>query len=157
MSQAEAATAADSPEARRRAGLEAWCAYFTSFPEVDPAGADALVSEDVRFVDPFNELEGRPAVRALIAHTLKTVREPRFTVTHQALVGEMGLLRWVFEGRIPVLGAWSITGMSEVHLNDQGKVTAHIDHWDAARHFHGRLPGLGLIIRGLNKAASVRH
>ncbi|SDG88718.1 nuclear transport factor 2 family protein [Roseospirillum parvum] len=147
----------DSAEARRRAGLEAWCAFFTRFPEVAPEGADALVSDDVRFVDPFNDLRGKAALRALVAHTLKTVREPRFTVTHKALDGDLGLIRWTFEGRIPVLGHWAITGMSEVHLNDQGQVTAHIDHWDASQHFHGRLPGLGLLIRRLNKAAGVRQ
>lgn len=43
--------------------------------------------------------------------------------------------------------AWPVDGVSEVHLTPDGKVAAHLDHWDAGSQFYARLPVLGFLIR----------
>jgi len=122
---------------------------------------DALpdrLTPDVRFKDPFNDVTGIDAMRAIFEHMFETVDDLTFQVTHRARSIEddtVWFLRWRLTGRLPAWlgGDWSVTGMSEVHLAPDGRVSAHIDYWDAGRHFYERLPLIGPIIRLLRRRA----
>lgn len=106
-----------------------------------------LTTEDVRFVDPFNELRGREPLLALLRHTLAQVDDLVFEVLDIAVSGPTAYLRWRMTGRIPVIGDWNVTGVSEVRFNADLRVAAHIDHWDAASQFYTRLPLIGRLLR----------
>jgi hypothetical protein len=118
-----------------------------------------LTTEDVRFEDPFQKLHGRAAYERCLRQTLHDVAGLAFDVTH---VGELAprhpgdaalyAIRWNFSGALPrvKLPVWSVTGMSEIHCRD-GRVAAHVDHWDAAGGLYEHLPALGFVLRHVRR------
>ena len=42
-------------------------------------------------------------------------------------------------------------GMTEVHANDDGMITAHYDHWDSASQLLAKLPFAGVLVRRILK------
>ena len=41
--------------------------------------------------------------------------------------------------------------LSELRFADDGRVVAHIDHWDSGAQFYGKLPGLGWLIERVRR------
>ncbi|MEG3619640.1 nuclear transport factor 2 family protein [Magnetovibrio sp. PR-2] len=131
-------------------------AYVHLFENLSPqtiAAMPGFVSLNVRFKDPFNDFTGIYKLRKLLQKTLSDIKNPSFIVTHQAWDGDVLFLRWTFQGHVRALGHWPITGMSEIHFDEEGQVCEHVDHWDGAEQFYERLPliggALGLIKRRL--------
>ena len=144
----------------RDSGLEAAVAAYVAFYEgMTPDSLDRLeelCSPSVRFRDPFNDVTGVAAYRAILARMFEDVAAPRFTVIDRALSGRVAYLRWDFTFQPRKGGApWRIEGMSEVHFDDQGRVAAHLDHWDSGSQFYGRLPLLRHLIGLIRKRLSV--
>lgn len=141
-------------------GLEAAVASYIAFYEgltPDSLGRlDALCTPSVRFRDPFNDVTGVDAYRAVLAQMFEDATAPRFTVLDRALSGRVAYLRWDFTfrpRRSPA--AWHIEGMSEVHFDERGRVTAHLDHWDSGSQFYGRLPILRHVIGFIRKRLAI--
>ncbi|WP_207062287.1 nuclear transport factor 2 family protein [Motiliproteus sp. SC1-56] len=129
----------------QRAGLEAYIKLFNRL-EQGCEGLEACVTEDVHFSDPFHQLEGRQPLADYLAFFARQVETPRFRIRYRGWDGDVCLLRWQFSGQLRGQ-PWSFPGVSELHFTEDGKVRAHIDHWDAASHFYQRLPLLGSLIR----------
>lgn len=133
--------------ARLEAGGNAYLAFWNTLTPLTLDRLDTVTTDDIRFKDPFNDVTGRPAVRRVLEHMFEQVKEPRFRVRHWAWAGpRLMLIRWSFSGRVPVLGAWTVEGMSEVTFAADGRVTSHIDHWDAGEQVYARVPGIGWIL-----------
>ncbi len=136
-------------------------AYVGFFETLTPERLDRLgdrVTPDVHFKDPFNDVTGIDAMRAIFEHMFETIEDPVFQVTHRAPSIEnekVWFLRWRLTGRLPAVlgGDWVVTGMSEIHVAPDGRVSAHIDYWDAGQHFYERLPLIGAVIRLLRRRA----
>lgn len=129
--------------------------YARVFEELAPERLDdlaALVDEDVRFVDPFNDLSGREAFLEVFRHMFRRLQQPAFAVSDVALGREAGYLRWsmTFRGK-PGGRLWQIDGLSELRFAEDGRVVAHIDHWDSGAQFYGKLPGLGWLIERVRR------
>lgn len=135
--------------------------YIRFFETLTPDTLDRLadhVTPDVRFKDPFNDVTGNGAMQAIFRHMFEEIENPVFEVTHRAQDtqdGSIWFLRWRLTGRLRSLSNrdWDITGMSEVHLAADGRVAAHIDHWDAGQQFYELLPLIGPVIRLLRRRA----
>lgn len=135
--------------------------YVRFFETLTPDTLDRLadrVTPDIRFKDPFNDVTGTDAMRAIFRHMFKEVENPVFEVTHRAQDAQdasVWFLRWHMTGRLRSLSNrdWNITGMSEIHLAADGRVAAHIDHWDAGQQFYELLPVIGSVIRLLRRRA----
>ena len=141
-------------------GLEAAVAAYVAFYEgltPDSLGRlDELCAPAVRFRDPFNDVTGVAAYRAILARMFEDVAEPRFVVIDRALSGRVAYLRWDFSFTPRKGGApWHIEGMTEVHFDDKDRVAAHLDHWDSGSQFYGRLPLLRHLIGLIRKRLSV--
>ena len=54
--------------------------FYEGLRESDLPQLDALYASDARFKDPFNDVRGVDAIRAIFAHMFRTLREPRFVV-----------------------------------------------------------------------------
>ncbi|MEQ8233480.1 MAG: nuclear transport factor 2 family protein [Gammaproteobacteria bacterium] len=142
--------------------------YLAILTQLDATSLDALtacLAEDVRFRDPFNDVRGRAAVRAVFADMLEQLDDLRFAVTARAVEPaprsdgiHVALVSWQLDARLPRLGgrAWSVAGCSEIHLDDRGHVRAHLDYWDAARSLYEQLPLLGSVLRTLRRRLAVR-
>jgi limonene-1,2-epoxide hydrolase len=135
--------------------IERYVAFYTAIAPSSLDRLDTVFAPLAHFRDPFNDVHGLDAIRAMFAHMFETVAQPRFSITHVAEAGDRWLLRWVFEGRMQALGAapWRVVGMSEVRLGADGRVVEHIDHWDAAEQFYERLPLLGAVLRWIKRRA----
>ena len=101
-----------------------------------------LVTADVRFKDPFNDVRGVTAMTAIFAHMFATVGTVKFTVSDSFGNADTGLLAWRFEAQLRGRD-WCFDGTSVLKFDCCGRVAEHIDHWDAARDFYERLPLIG--------------
>ncbi|MFP4640121.1 MAG: nuclear transport factor 2 family protein [Guyparkeria sp.] len=115
---------------------------------------ETVYAPQARFVDPFNAVEGVPAIRGIFAHGFRQCPGMRFSVTARAVDGDHGLLRWRMRcGEEP--GALVIEGMTEVVLADDGRVLLHVDHWDPAAQIYERVPLLGWLLRRIRRRLAV--
>ncbi|MDG4868500.1 nuclear transport factor 2 family protein [Guyparkeria sp. 1SP6A2] len=134
----------------RAAALERYVAVMEGLRPDNLDTLDAVFVADARFVDPFNDVRGIQAIRAVFAHGFSQCRGMRFEVSARAVDGERGLLRWRMscgEGR----GAWKIDGMSEVIVAADGRIAAHLDYWDPAGQLYERVPLLGWLMRRIRR------
>ncbi|XDZ64856.1 nuclear transport factor 2 family protein [Alphaproteobacteria bacterium LSUCC0684] len=128
--------------------------YAEAFSRLQPDRIDQLVDlvhDEVIFADPFNRLRGKASFRQVFAHMFEVCDEPRFQVSDIASGQKAVYLRWRMTGR---LRSWPRTeidleGMSEITINADGLITAHIDHWDSASQLLSKLPGIGLVMKSM--------
>ena len=121
-------------------------AYVSAFTALTPENVEELydlVAEDVLFSDPFNVIHGKAGFR----------QDTKFTVSDVAHSKSASYLRWDMTGR---LKNWPHTnllfhGMTEIHIDADGKISKHIDHWDSASQLLRYLPVIGAIIRPILK------
>jgi steroid Delta-isomerase len=135
----------------RRRGLDAYVSFFETLSSHGLDRLQALTTQDVRFKDPFNETRGQASLRRVLAHMLQSCHAMRFVVTHRAWDGGTAFLRWRFTATIARLGAWDVTGVSEITLDDAGRVAAHIDYWDVSEHVYMRIPVIGVVLRAIRR------
>ena len=60
----------------------------SAFEQPTPASLPALASiyaDDAQFKDPFNEVQGTAAIRAVVEHMFATLQNPRFVI-HDCIV-----------------------------------------------------------------------
>jgi hypothetical protein len=133
-------------------------AYLRFFEDLAPGRLDdleRLTAADVRFRDPFNDVRGRPALRGVLEKMFADVGMPRFTIVRCVGAENVFFVAWDFAGIHRRSGrSVHLEGVSEIHLDGEGRVALHIDHWDAARQIYERVPVLGFIVRRLRRHLS---
>lgn len=122
---------------------------------------DELARPDIHFRDPLNDAHDLAGAKQVLSRVFREVDDPRYIVTHMAVDDDTCFLRWKFTCRPRVSGRghpWIVDGISEVRFDAQGKVSEHIDYWDAGHYVYERLPLFGYLIRFLRKRlATVVH
>ena len=114
-------------------------------------------SQDVRFRDPFNDVTGIASYRAVLEKMFRDVEQPRFEVAGWAMSRHIAYLRWDFTFTTRKKGNnWFVEGMSEVHFDNEGRVSAHLDHWDSGEQFYARLPIVRHIIHFIRNRVSAK-
>ncbi|MFW5833185.1 MAG: nuclear transport factor 2 family protein [Pseudomonadota bacterium] len=120
----------------------------------------ACFAEDARFRDPFSDVRGKAKIRRVFQKTYEDVDDVVFSVDDHAAGAKAHYLRWTFtclpKGFLRRQGRLVIDGMSEIHLNEAGSVTAHLDYWDPAPGLYQRVPLLGLALKKLRRQIGVR-
>ena len=139
------------------ADLQRYTEFFEQLSPDSLNQLDNVMTEDIHFVDPFNDVTGLEQVEKIFRHMFRVLNSPKFTVTHSAMAdgpGLRGLIRWelnsVLKGQ-----PYDIVGMSEICFADDGRVKSHIDHWDAAKQFYERLPIVGWLLRMIRSRMAV--
>ena len=112
-----------------------------------------MTSPDVVFTDPFNRIEGHKGFRQVFTHMYETCNDPVFHITDLAHGKNASYIRWRMTAQ---LKSWprmalDFEGMTEVHADRKGVITAHYDHWDSASQLLARLPYVGVLVRRLLK------
>ena len=125
---------------------------------VDLAAAGRLAQvyhPQARFKDPFNEVQGLPAITAIFCHMFKSLAAPRFTVLSIVAAGDEAFLTWDFSFQRPgkTTAAMTIHGASHLRFGTDGRVVAHRDYWDAAEELYEKLPLIGTLMRWLKRRA----
>jgi steroid Delta-isomerase len=121
--------------------------YYETLSRASVGELRGLAAPDMRFADPFNDLSGVERIVRMLERMFDDLDEPRFAVTDRAASGAVWYLRWRFSARLRGRSTpWTIEGMTEVHYDDRGRVTAHLDHWDSGAQFYAKLPVIGWLI-----------
>jgi steroid delta-isomerase len=137
--------------------LQRYTDFFEQLNADNLSELDRVMTEDIHFVDPFNDVIGIDKVQKIFRHMYDNLENPQFRVTHGAIADgdadtaeKRGLIRW--ELRSLLNGKpYKIVGMSELGFSEDGRVNEHIDHWDASQQFYARLPVIGWLL-GLVRA-----
>jgi ketosteroid isomerase-like protein len=139
------------------ARLARLAAYFESLSPAALERLGEIYAPDARFKDPFNEVAGLPAIRAVFEGMYRQVDRPRFVVTRAFAQGDEAFLAWEF--RFFFKGdktrEQTIRGATHILFAADGRVALHRDYWDAAEELYEKLPVLGSLMRWLKRHA--RH
>jgi hypothetical protein len=111
---------------------------------------------DARFKDPFNDVQGVPAIAAIFEHMYRAVEEPRFVVHESIADRAQCFLSWHFLFRFKRFAPASnqvIRGATHLHLASDGRIAQHRDYWDAAEELYEKLPAVGSLMRWLKRRA----
>jgi steroid Delta-isomerase len=117
------------------------------------ANLDSIYTEDVHFKDPFNEVQGVPALRRIFEHMYATLDGPRFVVHERVAQGAQGFLTWDFIFRLRSGRRQQIVVRGSTHLvlAEDGRIRVHRDYWDVAEELYEKLPLLGALMRWLKR------
>jgi len=116
---------------------------------------ESVYAEEARFIDPFNDVTGQAAIRAVFEHMFATLDDPRFEVVGAVTEGDQCFLVWNFHfRRRGHAAAGSIHGASHLRFGVDGRVSLHRDYWDAAQQVYERVPVLGAVLRWLRRRLS---
>ena len=131
----------------------------TLFEQLTPADIDRLgefYTADARFKDPFNEVQGVPAIQQVFRHMYASLHEPRFVVRDVIVQGDQCFLSWDFVFRFKRFSndVQTVRGGSQLQLDPIGLITLHRDYWDAAEELYEKLPLIGGLMRWLKKRAN---
>lgn len=131
--------------------------FFENLSPADVATIGQLYAPLVRFKDPFNEVQGVPAIQGIFSHMFESLEQPRFVVTGRVVQGQQCFLTWdflfAFKGFEKGV-TQTVRGASHLVLDAQGMVTLHRDYWDAAEELYEKLPLVGALMRWLKKRAN---
>jgi steroid Delta-isomerase len=112
-----------------------------------------IYTADARFKDPFNEVQGVPAIGAIFEHMFRTLDAPRFIVHDAVVQGSQCFLSWdfVFSLKGRKLAPLVVRGGSHLKLAADGRISEHRDYWDVAEELYEKLPVLGGLMRWLKR------
>jgi steroid delta-isomerase len=134
------------------------CQSYREFLEtLTPEGLHQLkdhVAPDVRFCDPFNDVQGADGMERVFHHMFENVGPVKFIVSKILSEGDTCLMAWRFEARLRN-APWSFEGTSAIRFDVDGRVTEHIDYWDAAA-LYERLPIIGWLLRKVRRKLAIR-
>lgn len=117
----------------------------------------SVVTEDVRFADPFNDVSGRMAMCRVFGAMFDDMEDIAFRTDDVVVQGSVCYVRWRFTGRLRRFprSALDFTGTSRIAFNACGLVQEHVDYWDAAGGFYETLPVVGRILRSIRRRITV--
>lgn len=145
-------------------------AYATAFENLSidnyQTSLIPLMSNDVFFQDPFNQVTGREATLNIFAHMFDALCNPEFTVTHTSLQRARpahrdnqteftGFLYWQFEfSQKDAKNRTCFDGISKVEFNEQGLIKSHIDYWDPSEVVYDKVPVLSWLVKKVRQKLS---
>ena len=128
--------------------------YLEDLSSATLGDLETYVTADVRFKDPFNDVRGVDAMRRVFQHMFENVQDVKFCAQDMASEGPMCFMSWRFEGKLRG-NPWIFDGASIIRFAEDGRVTEHIDHWDAGVNFYERLPIIGSLLAFLRRRLAV--
>jgi ketosteroid isomerase-like protein len=131
--------------------------FFEELAPADLRRLGDIYSGDARFKDPFNDVQGLPAIEAVFAHMFRALESPRFVVHEAVAEGDRSFLTWDFLFRFKRFSPGvdqRVHGASHLVFDANGRITAHRDYWDAAEELYEKLPAVGALMRWLKRRAT---
>ena len=135
----------------RKASLNAYARFYETLTPETIGRLRALVAPDIQFRDPFNETRGVAALERVLAKMFEDVVEPKFETLHTMTDGAVGYMKWRLVYRPKSGGQCELVGLTELHFDEAGRVTRHIDFWDPASQIYERIPVLGFVLRKIRR------
>jgi steroid delta-isomerase len=131
-------------------GAEAYCAFLeTVTPETLP-NLRSLMTGDVHFRDPFNDVNGADKMIAIFEDMFDSIGPCTFKIHERTGDAQHCFITWTLTGTL--FGKpWRADGASELRFDATGLLREHIDYWDAAQGVYEHFPVLGPILRMLRR------
>lgn len=138
------------------AALQRLVAFYETVSPASLVQIATLYAADAYFKDPFNEVRGHAAIRAIFEHMFVQVDAPRFVVATRIVQGGEAFLTWQFEFHMRryAKGLQTVRGATHLRFDTTGRVCWHRDYWDAAEELYEKLPLLGGLMRALRRAGA---
>ena len=108
-------------------------ADYTSFPQEQ---SYELYADDVFFKDPLNQFKGVEQYRKMIGFIEKWFKHPNLELHELEKTSENAFkTRWTLSwiAPLPWQPAIAIPGWTDYRLNEAGKISSHVDHWQCSR------------------------
>lgn len=132
--------------------MPSFVAYFETLREENVQELARFYARDAYFKDPFNEVQGLPAIEAIFRHMFQSLDLPNFVVKERVAQGQQAFLTWDFRFRFKGRPEWLlIHGATRLQFDGQGLVVVHRDYWDAAEELYEKLPVVGGLMRWLKR------
>lgn len=150
-------TPSPTPAHSAEAAVQAVVDFYEHLQASDLARIADLYTEDAQFKDPFNEVQGIPAIAQIFTHMFDKLQAPRFVITQQVQQGVHCFVTWDFIFGLQGVNAgqaMTIRGASHLVLREdagQWRVAVHRDYWDAAEELYEKLPVLGSLMCWLKR------
>jgi steroid delta-isomerase len=130
----------------------------SQYDQLSSTNIDGLLncySVDAIFKDPFQEVQGHPAIKHIFLKMYEQLNQPQFVVREQLIGEKQVAFLWDFQFSMK---RWNTTpqsfsGVSWLYFNDAFLVTKHHDYWDPAAGIYEHLPLIGPVMRGLKSLA----
>jgi len=136
--------------------LDDLCVFFERLSANNLGELGSYYAMNAWFKDPFHEVTGVDAIRAILRHTFDKLPGARFRVTRR-FPGEdrHAVILWEMDFTMPFTHQpTTIRGATHLTFDPDGKVTHHRDYWDAAEELYARLPVLKWLMRVLARQAA---
>jgi hypothetical protein len=129
---------------------------FEQLRDSDVERLGEIYRADARFKDPFNEVQGVPAIQHVFRHMFVALDGPRFVIRDAVCDGDQCFLSWDFRFRMRRFrrDEQCIRGGTHLRLAADGRICDHRDYWDAAEELYEKLPALGALMRWLRRRAN---
>ena len=143
-----------------QAALQRVVDFFEQLQASDVNRIAEIYTADAQFKDPFNEVQGVPAIAHIFDHMFDTLEAPRFVITQQVQQGAHCFVTWDFlfaMRRFDAGRTQTIRGASHLVLREEAgvwRVAVHRDYWDAAEELYEKLPVVGSLMRWLKRRAN---
>ncbi len=126
--------------------IEKYIILFSNLTPKNVKDFDNLVSKDIRFVDPFNNVKGVENFKKIFYHMFEKIQDPKFTVTTYTIKNRNVFLKWKLTF-YAFKSEQYIEGISELTFNKVGKITCHIDYWDSLNGLFIKIPFIGFLYK----------
>lgn len=146
----------DTPEAAMQRVVH----FFEHLQPEDVKQIALLYTPDAQFKDPFNQVQGTPAIERIFSHMFEALDHPRFVITQQVQQDAQCFVTWDFLFSNPRMSSGAtqlIRGATHFVLREDAgvwRVAVHRDYWDAAEELYEKLPVVGGLMRWLKSRVS---
>lgn len=133
------------------------CDFFETLSPERVADFATVYTEDARFKDPFNEVQGLDEIKRVFAHMFVALDHPRFEITAHITEGAQCFLGWNFRFGFKNFKkgeTQTVRGSCHLRLAADGRVQDHRDYWDTAEELYQKVPVLGGAVRWLTRHAN---
>ena len=136
----------DDSEMTQNSAFDTYLVYLETLTAGDIAHLGDYVSPDVRFCDPFHDVQGVGEMAAIFSRLFSTVRGITFSVRESGGNGSCFFFRWILTGTLRHK-KWTVEGVTLLEIRADGKVVSHREYWDAASQFYEKFPIIGPLLR----------
>lgn len=134
--------------------LHAFVRFFEHLRVEDLERLSEVYTSDILFSDPFHHVVGIEALHGIFVRMFETFDTAKFTVLEVGETDNGALILWrfvyVFKGE-----EGHFEGTSHLIFDESGKVSTHIDYWDASPIFE-KVPLLGTLLRFVRRKIASR-
>lgn len=132
-------------------GLQPLLDWYARLTPASLAEIGQYYAADAHFRDPFNDVCGVAAIKAIFDHMFAVTQASRFVFVEQLQQGEQAFVTWRFDCVIR-RRLWQIEGSTYLVFGADGRVVEHRDYWDAAGQLYEKLPLIGGVLRLLKRS-----